>query len=222
MYQLVIFDWDGTLMDSAQKIANCIIASARDAGLAPPSETTAKSIIGLGLVEAMQQLFPSASAADIKRVIEAYRYHFVAGDVTEQALFSGVEQGLNELQETGALLAVATGKSRAGIERVFADCDLRQHFVVTRCADETRSKPHPQMLHEILDFTSIDADKAIMVGDTTFDMDMAANAGITGLGAAYGVHTEQMLRESQAVEVKHSFSDLLAWLLDGRVEPAFR
>lgn len=221
MYQLLIFDWDGTLMDSAQKIANCIIASAKDANLTPPTEHAAKSIIGLGLHEAMRQLFPKATEAELKKVVEAYHYHFVKGDVTEQGLFSGVEQGLLALQEQGALLAVATGKSRAGLDRVFTQNDLERHFVVSRCADETRSKPHPQMLAEILDFTSIDPQKAIMVGDTTYDMDMAANAGIAGLGAAYGVHTEQMLRDSKAKEVKHSFDELLEWLLNGRVEKAF-
>lgn len=221
MYQLIIFDWDGTLMDSAQKIANCIIASADDAGLPPPTEQAAKSIIGLGLIEAMRHLFPEASEADVKNVVDAYKYHFVTGDVTEQALFPGVEAGLRELQERGTMLAVATGKSRAGVNRVFAEGDMHQHFVVTRCADETRSKPHPQMLMEILDFTSIDPQKAIMVGDTTYDMDMAANAGIVGLGAGYGVHSEQMLRDSKALEVKHSFEDLLSWLLDDRVERAF-
>lgn len=221
MYQLVIFDWDGTLMDSAQKIANCIIASAVDADLEPPTEHAAKSIIGLGLTEAMRRLFPAANEADIRNVTEAYKYHFVTGDVTEQALFPGVEAGLKELQDRGAMLAVATGKSRAGVNRVFAEGDMHQHFVVTRCADETRSKPHPQMLLEILDFTSIDPQKAIMVGDTTYDMDMAANAGIVGLGAGYGVHTEQMLKDAKALDVKHSFEDLLAWLLDNRVERAF-
>jgi len=221
MYQLIIFDWDGTLMDSAQKIANCIKASARDAGLQEPSDQQAKSIIGLGLTEAMTRLFPQATQSKVTDVVDAYRYHFVKGDVTEQGLFDGVEQGLQTLQDRGAVLAVATGKSRAGLERVFNEMDLRKHFLTSRCADETRSKPHPQMLHEILDFTAIDPNKTIMVGDTTFDMDMAANAGIAGLGAGYGVHAEDMLRQSKAVEVKHSFTELLAWLLEGRIEKAY-
>jgi phosphoglycolate phosphatase len=220
MYQLIIFDWDGTLMDSAQKIANCIIASAHDADLPPPSDHDAKSIIGLGLFEAMRQLFPGAREAQIVKVVEAYKYHFVKGDVTEQGYFSGVEKGLAKLEEQGVFLAVATGKSRAGLDRVFGEGDLHQHFVVSRCADETRSKPHPQMLHEILEFTSIAPHKAIMVGDTTYDMDMACNAGVAGLGAGYGVHTELQLRSSKAIDVKHSFADLLDWLLDGRVEKA--
>lgn len=221
MYQLIIFDWDGTLMDSAQKIANCIKAAARDVGVEEPTDKDAKSIIGLGLSEAMTRLFSSVPAAQVAQIVEAYKYHFVTGDVTEQGLFNGVEQGLIELQEAGAVLAVATGKSRAGLDRIFAETGLKQHFIASRCADETRSKPHPQMLLEILDYTAIDADKAIMVGDTTFDMDMALHAKMTGLGAGYGVHSKDMLIESKAIEVKESFSQLLSWLLDGRIEKAY-
>ena len=221
MYQLIIFDWDGTIMDSAQKIANCIKAAARDAGVDEPSDQQAKSIIGLGLTEAMRVLFESASDSQIKQIVEAYKYHFVKGDVTEQALFEGVEQGLQALEDAGAVLAVATGKSRAGLDRIFAETGLKKYFITSRCADETRSKPHPQMLHEILDFTAIDADKAVMVGDTTYDMDMAVNANMHGLGASYGVHSEAMLLESKAVSVQHSFKQIIAWLLDGRIEKAY-
>lgn len=221
MYQLIIFDWDGTLMDSAQKIANCIKAAAREVGVPEPTDRAAKSIIGLGLLEAMRELFAQASDAQVAQIVEAYKYHFVTQDVTQQGLFDGVEEGLLALQDSGAVLAVATGKSRVGLDRAFAEMDLKKHFITSRCADETRSKPHPQMLHEILDFTAIDPKKAIMVGDTTFDMDMAVNAGMAGLGAAYGVHTEAQLIDSKALAVKHSFSELLTWLLDSRVEKAY-
>lgn len=221
MYQLIIFDWDGTLMDSANKISNCIIASARDVGLPEPTPEHAKSIIGLGLNEAMLQLFPTQSNAKLNQMVEAYRYHFVSGDVTEQRFFEGVDEGLAQLNKLGALLAVATGKSRAGLDRVFAESQIGQHFSVTRCADETRSKPHPQMLEEVLDITAISPDKAIMVGDTTYDMDMAANAAMHGLGAAYGVHSEAQLRASKAIDVKYSFCELLDWLCSSRVEAAY-
>ena len=221
MYQLIIFDWDGTIMDSAQKIANCIRASARDVGVEAPSDEKAKSIIGLGLLEAMTVLFSTATESQVKQIVEAYKYHFVKGDVTEQSLFEGVESGLQALEDAGAVLAVATGKSRAGLDRIFAETGLKKHFITSRCADETRSKPHPQMLNEILDFSAINADKAIMVGDTTYDMDMALNANIDGLGVSYGVHTESMLLESKALSVQHSFNQLLAWLLDGRIEKAY-
>ncbi|MFQ3245873.1 MAG: phosphoglycolate phosphatase [Arenicella sp.] len=221
MYQLIIFDWDGTIMDSAQKISNCIQASARDVGLDAPTSEQAKSIIGLGLVEALRRLFPRASDPQINAMIGAYKHHFVTADDTEQKLFDGVAQGLQLLEDSGAVLAVATGKSRVGLDRAFAGLDLTHHFIASRCADETRSKPHPQMLLEILDFTAIDPDKAIMVGDTTFDLDMAANAQMAGLGAGYGVHSEQMLLDSKALVVMQNFNDIIAWFLDGRVEKAY-
>jgi len=221
MYQLIIFDWDGTLMDSAQKIANCIRASARDVGIAEPDSERAKSIIGLGLQEAMRVLFPDISDRQIDQLIEAYRYHFVTGDNTEQTLFDGVPEGLQKLNDAGVLLAVATGKSRVGLDRVFESVELRTQFVTSRCADETRSKPHPQMLHEILEYTAVDPRKSIMVGDTTFDMDMAANAGMAGLGAGYGVHSEEMLMASKAIKVHATFNNVIAWLLDARLEKAY-
>jgi len=221
MYQLIIFDWDGTIMDSAQKISNCIQASARDVGLVEPSTKQAKSIIGLGLFEAMRHLFPDASEPQIVSMVDAYKHHFVTADGTEQKLFEGVVEGLQALEDAGAVLAVATGKSRAGLDRAFGALDLKHHFVTSRCADETRSKPHPQMLHEILDFTAIEPHKAIMVGDTTYDLDMAANANMAGLGAGYGVHSEQMLLDSKALSVQLSFNAIIAWLLDNRVERAY-
>lgn len=221
MYQLVIFDWDGTIMDSALKIATCIQASARDVGIDEPTTEAAKSIIGLGLFEAMRRLFPNASERDVEALVDAYKYHFVTGDVTEQKLFEGVREGLQALEASGAVLAVATGKSRAGLDRAFGTTGLHSHFITTRCADETRSKPHPQMLHEILDFTAIEPQKAIMVGDTTYDMDMASGAEMAGLGVSYGVHTEPMLRKANAVTVQHSFTDMIDWLVRGRLEKAY-
>jgi len=221
MYQLIIFDWDGTIVDSAQKIANCIQASARKVGLDIPTAEHAKSIIGLGLIEAMRSLFPKASESQISDMIEAYKYYFVSVDETEQTLFDGVVEGLQALESSGAIMAVATGKSRVGLERAFANWNLKHYFITSRCADETRSKPHPQMLHEILDFTAIEPHKAIMVGDTTFDLDMAANASIAGLGAGYGVHSERMLLDSKALTVQPSFKQIIAWLLDGRAERAY-
>ncbi len=221
MYQLVIFDWDGTVMDSAQKIANCIKAAARDLGIEEPSDVKAKNIIGLGLVQAMTILFPKLNNGQITKLVEVYKYHFVMGDVTEQKLFSGVEQGLQILNDGGALLAVATGKSRTGMDRVFNEIDIKHHFVATRCGDETRSKPHPQMLLELLDYTAIDPKKSIMIGDTTYDMDMAANAGMHGLAVSYGVHAEQDLLKSNPIEVLGSFDAVVDWLLDGRLEKAY-
>lgn len=206
-------------MDSAQKIANCIKASARDLGITEPEDERAKSIIGLGLTEAMQRLFPDLDATGHARLVEAYRYHFVTADETYQGLFHGVEQGLQALNDAGALLAVATGKARVGLQRVFGETDLERHFVATRCADETRSKPHPQMLLELLDLTAIDPTQSLMIGDTTYDMEMASNANVDGLGVTYGVHDEGALRAAKAVDVLDSFSGVIEWLLQDRIRP---
>lgn len=221
MYQLVIFDWDGTLMDSTQKIANCIRLAASDVGLPVPSYEQAKSIIGLGLIECMNILFPEAKANDKQAMIDCYKYQFVTADRTEQTLFDGVKEGLAELNNRGVILAVATGKSRVGLDRVLSLTGVKREFAITRCADETRSKPHPQMLHEILEFTAIDASKAIMVGDTTFDLEMAANAGIEGLGVSYGAHDLKCLLESNHSAIVGSPNDMINWLLDGRIEKAY-
>ena len=220
-YQLLIFDWDGTLMDSAQKIANCIRASALDLELEPPTEQAAKNIIGLGLTEAMHILFPQASAEICSQLVERYRYHWLVADTTPQQLFSGVIDGLQHLDKSGCLLAVATGKSRVGLDRAFADADIERLFTVTRCADETRGKPHPQMLEEILEVTAIEPHKAIMIGDTTYDMEMAGHAGIAGLGVSYGVHTQASLEQAGAIHCVHTFDQLMGWLQAGRVEEAF-
>lgn len=221
MYELVVFDWDGTIIDSAQKIANCLQASARDVGLPVPDTLAAKNIIGLGLEEAVQILFGSVSELQYKALIDAYRHHFVVADDTEQRLFVGVESGLLKLQEAGVLLAVATGKSRAGLDRVFDEMNLRHHFVTSRCADEARSKPHPQMLYDILDVTAIAPERAVMIGDTTYDMQMASAANVTGLGVSYGVHDTTDLYDCDALHVVNSFQDVIDWLLAGRVRPAF-
>ncbi len=221
MYQLIIFDWDGTLMDSADKIANCMRSAAHSVGLEMPSVDQAKNIIGLGLSEAALSLFPGANVAQRKALLDAYRYQFVQADTTKQKLFDGVRQGLHELNQTGAFLAVATGKSRRGLDRALNDSQLREYFSVSRCADETRSKPHPQMLYEILEYTSIEASKSIMIGDTSYDLDMARNANMAGLGVSYGVHADEVLKKSGAITVEQDFKGVLKFLLDGRTEKAF-
>ena len=221
MYQLVIFDWDGTLMDSTQKIANCIRLSARDVGLPEPTFEQAKSIIGLGLAECMNILFPEATSNEKRAMVERYKYQFVTGDQTQQMLFEGVKDGLEELNNRGIMLAIATGKSRVGLDRVLSVTELETAFAVTRCADETRSKPHPQMLQEILDFTAIDATKAIMIGDTTFDLEMAENAGVAGLGVSYGAHDSARLVGCSQAAIVDSPKEMIDWLLDGRIEKAY-
>jgi len=221
MYQLVVFDWDGTLMDSTLKIANCIRASAEDAELPKPSVDQAKQIIGLGLHECMSVLFPDATKSQRTFMVDRYKYHFVTGDGTEQSLFQGVQSGLQLLEDHGVLMAVATGKSRVGLDRAFGVTSVSDFFSITRCADESRTKPHPQMLHDILDFTAIDANKAIMIGDTTFDIEMAHSAGVDSLGVTYGAHDQAKLDRYNPTHLAASVSDVFSWLSNGKLEKAY-
>jgi len=166
-------------------------------------------------------LFPELTSRRIDEMVEAYKYHFVTGDQTEQALFEGVEDGLQRLNDKGVLLAVATGKSRRGLDRIFDEIDIKHHFVATRCGDETRSKPHPQMLIELLDYTAIAPTDSIMIGDTSYDMEMANNADMHGLGVSYGVHSTKKLLACRPVKVLDSFQAVVGWLLDGRLQKAY-
>jgi len=209
--QLIVFDWDGTLMDSESKIVNCLRAAARDVGVADPGAAAIRHIIGLGLNEAMAALFPDASASLRAALVDHYRQHFLELDHTAMPLFPGVVEGLEALSSQGYLLAVATGKARRGLNRVLDQTGLHPMFVASRCADETFSKPHPQMLEEILDLTGVEAHQAIMVGDTVYDMQMAGNARVPGLAVSYGVHPREQLLQSGALACLDSFREVCAW-----------
>ena len=211
-YDLIIFDWDGTLMDSAEKIVRCFSAAIADVGIDSPGEYAIRNIIGLGLAEAIDTLLPEHNEAARTAVLERYREYFLHLDPGESELFPGVAPGLERLNAQGYLLAVATGKSRRGLERVLSATALQPLFAVTRCADETFSKPHPQMLHDILDRTGTDAERALMVGDTVYDLEMARNARVDGLGVSYGVHERNRLLELEPRAVLDSFVGVCDWL----------
>ena len=209
-YQLLVFDWDGTLMDSSRKIVNCFEGAASMVGLEPPDPDQVKSYIGLGLDESFRRLYPDIDSQIISPLIAGYREHWLYLDKTPMSLFGGVEHGLQLLQNTGYLLAIATGKSRRGLDRVLLETSLEQAFIYSRCADETRSKPHPQMLLDVLDYTGLENHQGVMIGDTTFDLEMASNAGMDGLGVGYGSHSKQNLRElSRDQEVFDNFTQLV-------------
>lgn len=210
-YKLLIFDWDGTLMDSEAKIVNCMRAAAHGCGLPDPGRAAARNIIGLGLLEALRVLFPVASANDHVRLIDEYKKHFLQ-DATDMPLFQGVTEGLENLLENGYQLAVATGKARRGLERVLGETNTRHLFITTRCADEAFSKPHPKMLEDILEHTGFTRDEAIMIGDTTYDMEMAYNAGMARAAVTYGVHERERLLSHAPVGCFDCFNDLHAWL----------
>jgi len=212
MTELIVFDWDGTLMDSEGRIVACLQQAARDLGHEVPPPERAREVIGLGLHQAVARLFPEADEAEVQRLSDAYRRHFLGDELAHSELFPGARELLEELAEAGYLLAVATGKSRRGLEKEFELTGLGELFHVTRCADETFSKPHPQMLLEILDFTGREPEAALVVGDTEFDMQMAANAGVSAVGVGHGVHPPERLQAAGALEVFDRLVDLPPWL----------
>ncbi|MDX1346319.1 MAG: HAD-IA family hydrolase [Sedimenticolaceae bacterium] len=211
MYQLLVFDWDGTLMDSEAKIVACLQAAAAEMRLAIPAEKDARQVIGLGLVEALKMLFPEDDETTRKGLAEAYRDHFLVRNKARSRLFPDVTETLESLADD-YLLAVATGKSRRGLEKELDDSGLRPLFQATRCADEAFSKPHPQMLEDILDKLGMRPSETLVIGDTEYDMRMAVNAGSQGLGVSYGVHEPQRLIDSGALATLDAFSEMPVWL----------
>ncbi|MCO7244908.1 HAD-IA family hydrolase [Halomonas sp. Mc5H-6] len=212
-YELVIFDWDGTLMDSVPRIVSCMQAAGLEAGLGMLPRADIENIIGLGLPEAIETLCPGISPEQAERLRQAYAHQFVHVDTTPMRFFAGVEDHLARLRLNGAQkLAVATGKSRRGLDRVFQETGSLDWFHASRTADETRSKPHPQMLQELLDELSIPAERAVMVGDTEYDLEMARSLGMPRVGVSYGVHSPERLAASQPHEIVHSVDELFTWL----------
>jgi phosphoglycolate phosphatase len=211
-FDLIVFDWDGTLMDSTATIVKCIQASARDLDLPVPDNRTAAYVIGLGLNEAMQAAIPNLDMSYYPRMVERYRYHYLTQEGT--TLFAGVREMLAELAGQGYQLAVATGKSRRGLDRALGESGLVDMFDATRCADETFSKPHPEMLNQLVDVLGHDIARTVMIGDTTHDLQMAINAGAAGVGVHYGAHPAHELRALSPMHVAESVPDLHAWLRD--------
>lgn len=186
-FKLLVFDWDGTLMDSEARIVACIQSAFADLGEMPPPREVAREVIGLGLEEAMTMLWPDGSVVQRRELVDRYRFHFLGGNESS-SLFPGARELIEDLKQRGLLLAVATGKSRRGLESALASTGLRGHFHATRCADETFSKPHPEMLLQVMDELGAHRSETLMIGDTEYDMEMARNAGVAALAVAYGVH----------------------------------
>ena len=210
-FDLIVFDWDGTLMDSTAHIAHSIQAACRDLGLPVPADEAASYVIGLGLRDALQIAAPTLDPSGYPRLAERYRYHFLLKDA-QIALFDGVRELLEELRDAGYLLAVATGKSRVGLNRALDGAGLLRMFDGTRCADETFSKPHPAMLHELTRELGQDLARTVMIGDTTHDLQMAQNAGTAGVGVAYGAHRADALEALAPRFVADSVATLAGWL----------
>lgn len=199
-YKLLIFDWDGTIMDSVARIVDCLrIASIQILGDESRSDNELKDVIGLGLREAIQQLHPAANAQQIQDMSHVYRHQYMEVNKTSSVLFEGVESILDQLEKQGYWLAVATGKGRQGLDQVLEITGLGPRFHSTRCASETFSKPHPLMLEEILQQLGMDVKDALMIGDTEYDMEMARNANMDCLGVTYGVHSTERLQKHQPI-----------------------
>lgn len=199
--ELLIFDWDGTLMDSVGQIVHCMKLAAEDEKVVVPPDEAIRSIIGLGLPEALAVLFPEHPVEVHERIRARYAHHFVAGAGGRSQLFPGVQAMLDGLLMRGHRLAVATGKSRLGLDRVLKDTGLTNFFHATRCADETVSKPDPRMLHELLRELKVPAQGAVMIGDTTYDLEMAQRASMPRIGVSYGVHSVASLQRFEPLAI---------------------
>lgn len=213
-FRLIVFDWDGTLMDSEAKIVASAVAAAADLALPELAPERVQDIIGLGLREASEALFPGSEPGFHDRFIERYRHHFLVADQTPMPLFEGAAETLAALNEDGYLLAVATGKARRGLNRVMAETGLGHLFGASRCADEAPSKPHPQMLREIMDELGVEAGQTVMVGDTEYDLAMARNAGTHAIAVSYGVHACERLLQFAPLTCLDRISQLPEWLRD--------
>ena len=211
-FDLIAFDWDGTLFDSTAIIVHCIREAVRDVGGTVPSERDAGYVIGLGLMQALAHAAPDVPRERYALLGERYRHHYIAQQ-GRISLFAGVLPMLQALHERGHLLAVATGKSRRGLDEALHSAQLRGRFHGSRTADETAGKPHPRMLEELMAELGVSPERTLMVGDTTHDLQMALNAGCASVAVSYGAHEVQSLHALAPRAVVHSVDELQRWLL---------
>ncbi len=209
-FELLVFDWDGTLMDSVAHIVASMENAITDLELTMLPHDVLRDVIGLGLGEAIERLYPAVTAELRQQLADRYRYHYLADDPCFP--FDGAEEVLRELNRQGYFMAVATGKGRRGLDRVLDSTGFRSLFDITRCADETRSKPHPQMLQEIMDMLGVEPANTLMIGDTEYDLQMANNAGAVPLGVSYGVHAVERLHAYSPNDCLDAIRQLPEWL----------
>ncbi len=210
-FDLIAFDWDGTLFDSTALIARCIQAACADVGVPVPSLRDASYVIGMGLSEALQHAAPDLPRERYREMGERYRHHYFAKQ-HEVLLFEGTLAMLQALKERHHVLAVATGKSRRGLDEALGSVQLKGLFDATRTADETASKPDPKMLLELMAEFGATPQRTLMIGDTTHDLQLAANAGAASVGVSYGAHDPAAFDAFPVLHVAHSVPDLNAWL----------
>ena len=212
-YDLVVFDWDGTLYDSTALIARCIQAACADLGAPVPSEKDASYVIGLGLQDALRHVAPGLKPEQYPALGQRYRHHYF-NDQHALTLFPGVLPMLHALRARHHWLGVATGKSRRGLDEALATVELHGLFDATRTADETASKPHPRMLQELMREFGVEPERTLMIGDTTHDLQLAVNAGTDAIAVAYGAHGHEAFDDFDTRLVAHSVDELSAWLAE--------
>lgn len=217
-FDLIVFDWDGTLMDSAAAIVDSIRLACRDLEVSPPSDAQARYVIGLGLGDAMRHAVPNLPESLYPKMVERYRYHYLSRD-HDIRLFEGAYRVVEWLKQQGVLLAVATGKSRIGLDRALRVSGLESFFHATRTVDECFSKPHPQMLDELMNELGVVPQRTVMVGDTTHDLLMARQAGVSAVGLTYGAHSVELLQECGPLALADNMSELFA-IVQGWVSSA--
>ncbi|MDR2173805.1 MAG: HAD-IA family hydrolase [Burkholderiales bacterium] len=211
-FRLLVFDWDGTVVDSTVPIVSAVQAAYRDLGLTPPEGRAVRYIIGLKLDTAFFHLSPELPEKSVEALLERYRYHYMRGDA-EIPLFGGMSALLEKLDQENYFLGVATGKSRKGLDRMLRQKKLIRRFHATRCADESFSKPHPEMLLYLMDRLGVTPEQTLMIGDTTHDIQMAKNARAHALAVSYGAHDRGNLQESQPLAIVDSVAALDTWLV---------
>jgi len=210
-YDLIIFDWDGTIANSAGIIIESIKQVCASKQIPTPTDQTISSIIGLGLSEGFRKIFPHMNPAQQKEIEHLYREEYLKR-VNDICLFDGVEVGIKGLASQGYYLAVATGKSRRGLNNALNKSNLNEFFKITKTMDECFSKPHPQMVNEILDAFMVEPPRAVMIGDSSHDLEMANNAMIDSIGVSYGAQVESQLKQYNPKVIVDNSYDLFSWL----------
>ena len=216
-FPLLVFDWDGTLVDSIERIVTSLQHASKQAADIHIDETQARDVIGLGLNEAISKLHPELDAqlhaTKLNNIADAYRQHYLYDNTVPAPLFAGVSDLLDELRENGFTLAISTGKSRVGLEQSIDEHQLADYFATTRCAGENKSKPHPEMLHEILDELNFAASQTLMIGDSEHDLKMANNANVQCIGVTHGVHDAKTLEKFNPLICLNNITELSDYLI---------
>jgi phosphoglycolate phosphatase len=215
-FPLLVFDWDGTLVDSIERIVTSLQHASKQAAGINVSATQAKDVIGLGLMEAIAKLHPELDtqrqSAVLKKIADAYRQHYLYDNPVPAPLFAGVNELLDKLRDDNYTLAISTGKSRAGLEQSIAEHKMADYFATTRCAGENKSKPHPEMLHEILLELNFCTTQALMIGDSEHDLKMANNANMQSIGVTHGVHNAETLGKYRPLTCLNNITELPDYL----------